>query len=316
MSPYSICAGIPTLNESECITNTLDTVKSWLKNTQAERIRILLVDNNSSDNTVELAKQWGEENESRIEIIEASENYGYSESLYTILLNSDEDYTIIIPADMQFSTEDWDEALNKCLYSNAELVVAVRGETFEKGPWKIARKLFYTMLKYANDKDTTIKGYSGLGVYSARSRHLIKTRYRFGYDFRLAASNISLRRVEHKYTEKKRIGGSTNYGVRKAFKLAYEIIRGEKSIMSRLAFLLSAFSIALAVNAIGITAFAANTGIANLALMGTGLLISSIYILLLAVTARQSVIRSECKESVKVDWKKRDDYLIYMKENV
>ena len=54
----SLCIIIPCLNEQDSISFCLEKIKSVLEKEHIEKTEVIVVDNNSTDNTAEIAKKF------------------------------------------------------------------------------------------------------------------------------------------------------------------------------------------------------------------------------------------------------------------
>jgi len=112
----NVCVIIPTFNEEKIIKNMLDEFFSqeYVKN-------IIVIDNNSSDNTVSIAKKYG------VTVIEKKINKGYTDSCmlgFKESLKNDSNIISLIDADGTFSPND----LKKMIpyLENCDMVIGTR----------------------------------------------------------------------------------------------------------------------------------------------------------------------------------------------
>ena len=111
-----ICVIMPTFNEEEAIKKVVEDFQS-----QNSVEQVIVVDNNSTDNTVKIAKKCG------AETIEKSENKGYSHSLVMGLnaaLKTDANIIAITESDGTFNGYDLDKMIP--YLNNCDMVIGSR----------------------------------------------------------------------------------------------------------------------------------------------------------------------------------------------
>ncbi len=123
MNKPVITVGMPAYNEEANIRNVVaDSVAALEK--QAEPWELIVIDNHSSDGTVEAVKEMMA-NDSRIRIVEHETNRFYSGSVASILRESRGDFIMIIDSDGQFTVEDLPVFMTK-LRGGADFVLGWR----------------------------------------------------------------------------------------------------------------------------------------------------------------------------------------------
>ena len=111
-----ICVIMPTFNEEEAIKKVVEDFQS-----QNSVEQVIVIDNNSTDNTVKIAKECG------AETIEKSENKGYSHSLVMGLnaaLKTDANIIAITESDGTFNGYDLDKMIP--YLNNCDMVIGSR----------------------------------------------------------------------------------------------------------------------------------------------------------------------------------------------
>ena len=129
---------IVTYNNSDNIERTL---KSMCANVD-EQVQIYVVDNNSTDNTVEIIKQKFPE----VTIIENRDNKGFGHGHNAILNQINSDYHFIINPDILFS-DNIIKKISDFLDENADIAMVVPKFIYENGNEQFTPKLQPT-LKY------------------------------------------------------------------------------------------------------------------------------------------------------------------------
>ena len=169
-SQKSICIVTPTFNEKDNIENPVSAVCSQMKNTNY-RWHILIIDNCSTDGTIDIIRQIAEEN-SRVKAIINRANFGHIRSPYYGLLNADGDAVCYLASDFQDPPELLPKDASK-MEAGAELVLCVRNSS--QLPWydTIARTLFYKVLASSSEVPIT-RHATGFGVYDKSLIDLVK----------------------------------------------------------------------------------------------------------------------------------------------
>ncbi|WP_028950557.1 glycosyltransferase family 2 protein [Sulfurihydrogenibium subterraneum] len=122
---------IITYNSSQTILNCLESIKSSLLTAQDE---IIIFDNNSKDNTVELVENFKEANKQiNIKLIKNPENIGYSRAINRAVDLSQNQYLVFLNPDTEVISKDWLNQFYKVLKNkNVGMVGAVSDVAFYK----------------------------------------------------------------------------------------------------------------------------------------------------------------------------------------
>lgn len=108
----SITLFVPTFNEATNISGTLETIKTVLNKVGKLNCVVLVVDDFSSDNTVEVVNRWGAINpEIKINLIKKMENSGLGNSYMLAIDISESKYFMYLPGDNVISTGDLEKLL-------------------------------------------------------------------------------------------------------------------------------------------------------------------------------------------------------------
>lgn len=115
---------IITYNSSQTIINCLESIKDSFLTTQDE---IIIFDNNSRDNTVELVENFKEANKQiNIKLIKNPENIGYSRAINRAVDLSQNQYLVFLNPDTEVISKDWLNQFYKVLKNkNIGMVGAV-----------------------------------------------------------------------------------------------------------------------------------------------------------------------------------------------
>jgi len=129
---------IPAYNESSSIVSTILEITK-LKG----KFEIIAVDDASTDNTFELAKETG------VKVLRHSKNKGYGASIKTGMKNAQYDIIVTTDADKTYQNEKIPEMLEIFLSDNCDMVVGARTHTDVNIP-KIRRPAKWFITKLAN----------------------------------------------------------------------------------------------------------------------------------------------------------------------
>jgi cellulose synthase/poly-beta-1,6-N-acetylglucosamine synthase-like glycosyltransferase len=153
---------MPAYNEEEVVERA---IRSAL-NMDYSNLKVIFVDDGSTDRTLEKARKYSEKDE--IKIIEHVENQGKGEALNTALENADSDYTIVQDADSQIDGDVIRKGVNKldADEDTGAVMTSIRpleAETFVQKMQKIEYTLtnFYrNLMAYINILDMAPGAYS------------------------------------------------------------------------------------------------------------------------------------------------------------
>lgn len=145
-SSPSVTILMPAYNESEVVEKALESVK----NLDYPDYSVIFVDDGSTDNTLEKAREYASE---KIDIIEHEENSGKAAALNTGLENSDSDYVVVQDADSEIEASLLEKALakmeeNKGIGAVIASIMPLQADTFVRKIQVVEYRLtnFYRML--------------------------------------------------------------------------------------------------------------------------------------------------------------------------
>ena len=156
----SLTVVIPAYNEAEALPVTIPTVLEYCKK---HHWKLIVVNDGSSDATVEVLKQF--EDQPRMKIIHHKVNRGYGGALKTGLMAVDTDFAVSFDADGQHQLEDIDKLFNILLAQDADMIVGSRAGSKhshwyrELGKWIIRRVAAMMMPMPLTDLNSGFKLY-------------------------------------------------------------------------------------------------------------------------------------------------------------
>jgi glycosyltransferase involved in cell wall biosynthesis len=128
MSQPLVSVIVPTYNSAKFLGECLDSIK----NQTYQNIELIVVDNNSTDNTKEIARKYTEKVFNKGPERSAQRNYGVEQS--------QGEYVAIIDSDMQLSEKVIEKAVAKIQADNAVGII-IPEESFGEGFWAQCKKL-------------------------------------------------------------------------------------------------------------------------------------------------------------------------------
>lgn len=117
---------IPVYNESKTIHLILNKIKSVILPYDIEK-EIIIIDDCSSDNTVDIINNWSNNNELvNITLFKHNKNQGKGAALHTGINNSIGDFIIIQDADLEYDPNEYSLLLKPMIENDADVVYGSR----------------------------------------------------------------------------------------------------------------------------------------------------------------------------------------------
>jgi glycosyltransferase involved in cell wall biosynthesis len=201
----------PTFNEEDNIEKLFDAIGSIFKNSKYA-FEHIVVDNCSTDRTVEIAKNYANEKNYPLKIIINNENYGPDYSPMVGFRESSGDVVIPIVADLQDPPELILEMFRKYEANTSVDLICCINNNFSHTRDKLSKN-FYKVLKLI--KKETIENFQGYGLYSRKLvNHISNDPYRYFY-FRGVAIKYAIGKEIIFYKKKPRQRGKSYYSILK-----------------------------------------------------------------------------------------------------
>lgn len=236
---------VPIYNEEcsiEALLQRLAVVVSTLPGYQWE---LVLVDDGSSDRTVELVQKHRPLFPGIVRLVEFSRNFGQQPALLAGLQESRGQFVILIDADLQDPPEMFSRFIQK-FQEGYEVVYAVRKSRKEIWLKRWAYSLFYRLLDWM--AETNIPLDSGdFGLISRRVADFMVQHPDKDLFLRALRNWAGFRQIGVEYDRPERAAGETKYTLRKLFKLAGSGIFGYSTLPLRFSTMLGLISVVMCI---------------------------------------------------------------------
>ena len=211
---------IPAYNEEESIPFLKKRVEELINKIKDYEFEILLINDGSSDKTLELIKKWREE-DSRISYVDFSRNFGKETAMIAGFDYSTGDCVIIIDADLQDPPElipemlkYWEEGYDD-VYARRK---SRKGETWFK---KFTSKMYYKVLQSL----TNVPIQKDTGDFRLLDRRCVNALMKMRESQRCSKSMFSwigYKKKEILYDRDPRVAGKTKWNYKKLVDLAID----------------------------------------------------------------------------------------------
>ncbi len=209
MSKRIISVVTPCYNEEANIVLMINKIKTLLLPFDEKYdFEIIIIDNSSIDNSVDLIKKECEK-DVRVKLIVNAKNFGWIRSPYYALLQTKGDAVVFLASDFQDPPDLIPEFIKKW-EEGYSIVVGIKNQSKENPLMFAARKFFYKTLSSASDGEPTIKNFTGFGLYDKKFIDVLRSlddQYPY---LRGLVTELGFNRYEINYTQPKRLGGKTS----------------------------------------------------------------------------------------------------------
>lgn len=205
MSKISIVT--PIYNEEENLIIYYDKINEIMSNIEQEKeytYEILLVDNGSTDESRQIIRNLCK-TDYHVKAIFNLRNYGFNNSVFHGLINSDGDCSILINADLQDPPDlipqfihEWENGF-KC-------VLGIKEHSKEQLFMRIKRMFYYNVIS-ALSEDEQILYHTGFGLYDRKFIDILKSLNEPTPYLKELVTSFSFDVKEIKYTQNKRERG-------------------------------------------------------------------------------------------------------------
>lgn len=155
----------PCYNEEDNITELCARIAAVFKDLPQYQYEHIVIDNASTDNTVNILKSIAATNQ-QLRIIVNIRNFGHIRSPFHALTVAEGDAVILLSSDLQDPPELIKSFLEKW-ESGYKVVVGVRTSTAEQFPMAMLRKVYYRLVSKIAEVNL-IKNFTGFGLYDQK----------------------------------------------------------------------------------------------------------------------------------------------------
>lgn len=224
MEKVKVSIVIPCFNEESNIPLIVDRVENIVKKMNINSYEIILVDDGSSDRTLEKIKTICEKNKN-IKGLSFTKNFGHQLALKAGIDNSNGEIVISMDADLQHPPELIEEMIKKS-YEGYDIVYTVRDDRDEKNLFKkITSKLFYRIFRYLSEIEMDEGSADYRLITDKVVREIKKEKDPFIF-LRGLIANYEFKAFKIKYKPSKRVHGESKYSFKKMLNLALSGIFG------------------------------------------------------------------------------------------
>jgi glycosyltransferase involved in cell wall biosynthesis len=170
MPHISVVAGC--FNEEANVGDLYDQVKAAIDTLPGYTFELLLIDNASTDATVERIRELVEKDD-RVRAIVNARNFGHIRSPYYALLQSEGDVTIAMASDLQDPPSLIPEFVKKW-EEGYKIVAAIKTDAAESGLMYFLRSLYYRLATRIADVQL-LQHFTGFGLYDRRVIEVLRS---------------------------------------------------------------------------------------------------------------------------------------------
>jgi len=222
---YKVSIVVPIYNEEECVKALVEAIEASLKSVPF-KWELLLVNDGSSDNTLNVAIENQQRFGPHIRIIALQRNFGQTAAMQAGIEQSDGDYIVTLDGDLQNDPADIPSMVERLIERDLDLLVGWRKDRkdnmlIRKVPSKVANWLIgKTTGVKLNDYGCSLKVYRGSVIRNVR---LYGEMHRFIPAW--VAINVPISRIEEvEVTHHARQFGESKYGISRVYRVILDLI--------------------------------------------------------------------------------------------
>ncbi len=159
-------------NEEGNVSDLYERVKAAIESLPGYTFELILIDNASTDATVERLRELAARDE-RVRVIINARNFGHIRSPYYALLQSEGDVTIAMASDLQDPPELIPQFVKKW-EEGYKIVAAVKTDTAESRVMWFFRSLYYRLVSRLASVEL-LQHFTGFGLYDRRVIEVLRT---------------------------------------------------------------------------------------------------------------------------------------------
>lgn len=217
---YKLSVVVPLYNEELVIAEMYKRLTAVLVDCALEAYEIILVNDGSQDNTLELAEDICQSDE-RVKLISFSRNFGHQIAITAGMDRSQGEAVVVIDADLQDPPEVIPEMMAKW-ESGYQVVYGVREERKGESWFKLfTAAAFYRILKRLTSVEIPVD----TGDFRLMDRKVLHEFNQMREQSRFVRGMVSwvgFRQGEVRYSRDERLAGETKYPFKKMFKFALD----------------------------------------------------------------------------------------------
>ncbi|AFL89741.1 glycosyl transferase [Terriglobus roseus DSM 18391] len=197
----------PCYNEEGNVAALIERVRSLFAQLPQYRYEHILIDNNSTDRTVELLRGFAAE-DPHVKVICNARNFGHIRSPHHAILAASGDAVVILLSDLQDPPELVYEFLREW-EAGYPIVVGVKHTSDENTLMYGVRSFYYKLIAKLTDVKV-IEHYTGFGLYDKKVIDILRKDFTDPYPyFRGQIAEIGLPHKEVRYNQSRRTRGIT-----------------------------------------------------------------------------------------------------------
>jgi polyisoprenyl-phosphate glycosyltransferase len=170
MPHISVVAGC--YNEEDNVEDLYEQVKTAVATLPGYTFELLLIDNASTDGTVERLRRIAARDE-RVRVIVNARNFGHIRSPYYALLQSEGDVTVAMASDLQDPPELIPQFIKKW-EEGFKVVAAIKTESAESRVMWLFRTIYYRLLSRLANVEL-LQHFTGFGLYDRRVIEVLRS---------------------------------------------------------------------------------------------------------------------------------------------
>lgn len=197
----------PCYNEEANVELLCERVRAIFAQMPQYRYEHLLIDNASTDSTVEVLRQIAASDQN-VKVIVNARNFGHIRSPHHAMLEAHGDAVCVLLSDLQDPPELLIEMIHEW-ERGTPIVVAVKTASDESGLMYRIRSFYYRLVARLTDV-SVFEHFTGFGVYDRRVIEIVREKYPDPYPyFRGIIAEIGLPHKVFQYRQKRRERGIT-----------------------------------------------------------------------------------------------------------
>ena len=194
-------------NEEENVAALVAAVSEVFKKMPQYTYEHVFIDNSSADKTVSILREIAK-TDNNVKVIVNARNFGHIRSPFHGLIQCKGDAVISLVADFQDPPEMIEKFLSKW-EEGFKIVIGIKKSSKENPLMFAVRKFFYNLLASASGSDSTIKNFTGFGLYDQQFISVLRELDDPYPYFRGLVTELGFERFEINYTQPERAGGKT-----------------------------------------------------------------------------------------------------------